>query len=554
MGEVEKAIADAMTSEMPAERAIRIPASGVDADDAVRLSAAILGVNGLKETLFRESKIMMGHQLNLVNHAQVLRSWCILNGVVFVKMKPGKKEGDPMTESVYAPSLATCADVLGNKQLHDSNLPELHGVTLVPLIKPNTDILCSEGYDRETGWWGNLKPMTYGVSTAEEHVAYARKLILDELLGDFCWASDGDKAHAVAAVLTGVSRLLFTYPLPMWVINATNPGSGKGTLASAVGELWGGANMRPFAGDDAEIRKTILPALTSSQPVVIFDNVEGILGGPSLAGLLTAPTWTDRILGSSRQATADNNKLWVATGNGIQLGNDISRRTFWSTLTPTIDPTTRARTEFRHPDLVAWVKENRALLEWATVVLVKDWAEAGMKPGSVTLESYESWSQMMGGVLAHHGVAGFLDGSGPVKGMTVSAMNLDKDSEELMEMVAVLYGTFGTDDFSAGDVADQITDRMNSMLMKTLPSKVYDKWKSGGDGGLRKSIGWWLRWSDGRFCGEGNGRLVKTTGSRDRKHLYKVEPDASWLGSSVEVERAEQRATAALSTETDSSY
>jgi len=65
---------------------------------------------------------------------------------------------------------------------------------------------------------------------------------------------------------------------------------------------------------------------------------------------------------------------------------------------------------FRHPDLRSWVRSNWSELVRAVLILAKAWIVAG-RPGAggaSPSRSFESWSKVIGGILHHAGIPGFL--------------------------------------------------------------------------------------------------------------------------------------------------
>jgi putative DNA primase/helicase len=97
------------------------------------------------------------------------------------------------------------------------------------------------------------------------------------------------------------------------------------------------------------------------------------------------------------------------TGNNPVLSTEIARRTIRIRLDPKMDRPW-LRTEFTHPNLLAWVTENRGRLVWSALVLIQHWLARGRPaPEKLTpLGSYEQWSKVMGGILAAAGIPGFL--------------------------------------------------------------------------------------------------------------------------------------------------
>jgi putative DNA primase/helicase len=64
--------------------------------------------------------------------------------------------------------------------------------------------------------------------------------------------------------------------------------------------------------------------------------------------------------------------------------------------------------KFRHPDLLAWARSRRGELIWAALILARAWIAAGRPPAPRKLGGFESWSEVIGGILENAGVDGFL--------------------------------------------------------------------------------------------------------------------------------------------------
>ena len=67
-----------------------------------------------------------------------------------------------------------------------------------------------------------------------------------------------------------------------------------------------------------------------------------------------------------------------------------------------------SRSGFKHPDLLRWGMANRSSLIHAALTVIMNWTAAGMPKGRETLGSFESWAEVVGGVVATAGVEGFL--------------------------------------------------------------------------------------------------------------------------------------------------
>jgi putative DNA primase/helicase len=66
--------------------------------------------------------------------------------------------------------------------------------------------------------------------------------------------------------------------------------------------------------------------------------------------------------------------------------------------------------KFRHKALMSWATDNRGELIAAALTLIRGWICGGRPPGThQILGSFESWSRVMGGILEHAEIPGFLE-------------------------------------------------------------------------------------------------------------------------------------------------
>ncbi len=240
----------------------------------------------------------------------------------------------------------------------------------------------------------------------------AKRLILEELLGDFPFSGEADRTHAVGALLYPFVREIIDSPLPLHVVDAPTPGTGKGLLAQAIVLVSTGAypGVVSEKGDNEELRKTITALLLEGASAVVIDNVTRKLGQVSLAALLTARTWRDRLLGRSKTVEVPNRTLWIVTGNNVAMNDEMARRSVRIRLDAGVEEPWH-RQGFRHDPLLEWEDEHRGELVWAALVLVANWLARGAEPFTErTLGSFEPWARVVGGVLRDAGIEGFLQG------------------------------------------------------------------------------------------------------------------------------------------------
>lgn len=372
-------------------------------------------------------------------------------------------------------------DILG---LGEWNLPPLEGIAEVPVLRPDGTVLEQPGYDLSTHLLyfpaDGLKVPAISRNPSARDVADARELI-EEAIGEFPYVDEASRANAFGLLLTPVLRPAIPGLVPMAGIDAPQAGTGKGLLASVVSVIGTGREAGAMSApcNEDEWRKLITATLCQGSTFIMIDNVDDELRSSSLASALTTPVWKDRILGQSAIVSVSQRATWVANGNNLRLGGDIPRRSYWIRLdAKTARPW--KRTGFTHPELIAWVFENRGSLLAALLTIAVSWFVDG-KPACTELPvigGFESWARTIGGILDH---TGFLD---PGTGRTAFLGN----SEEMYELadesarqwegfLQALSEAYPHESFSAKNLAERLG--ADQVLRDALPDKLDNTEKPG---------------------------------------------------------------------------
>jgi hypothetical protein len=308
------------------------------------------------------------------------------------------------------PPMDIASTVLVTPGLH---LPPLDAIVEHPVIGKDGRLRTRRGYDRESAtYFSPTVPLSGVHIDGHPRVAFSW---LSELLEDFEFASQADRTNVIALMLTPVLRPIIDGPVPLCAIRAAKAGNGKSLLAKAVFTVLNGY-VPPTTSlterDEDEADKRLTSILLDGEPIVFLDNVQTgtVLKSAALARALTTPAWKGRIIRSSESPTVPVRCTWVATGNNLTMNDEIARRSYMIELTSTMErPDLRDPGEFRHEDLLGWVKDNRSSLLSAVLSLVGDWIEEGrpITPGP-SLSSFEDWSRIVGSVLRNAGARHFL--------------------------------------------------------------------------------------------------------------------------------------------------
>jgi hypothetical protein len=296
----------------------------------------------------------------------------------------------------------------------DPPLPVLTRIVEVPVLAPDGSVHDRPGYSAkhlvfyEPAAGLKVPPLT-GRRPTRADVARAVDLIVNELLGDFPFTSEAERAHALCLMLQPFVRDLVAGPTPLYMIEAPTPGTGKGKLAHVACWAATGGPLAPMTEgrDEDEWRKRVTAKLRESPVAVLIDNVREPLDSAALSAALTSEWWTDRDLGHSRMITLPNRATWIATGNNPQLSGEITRRTVRIRLDATTEHP-EDRKGFRHDPLELWAAEHRGELVWAALTLARAWVASRRPKPKRSLGSFEAWAHVMGGICQVAGVPGFL--------------------------------------------------------------------------------------------------------------------------------------------------
>jgi hypothetical protein len=116
-------------------------------------------------------------------------------------------------------------------------LPVLVGVTQVPVFATTGELQQTPGYSAATKRFydpGALVTADVPKHPSPSRLRAAIALITEELLGDFPFDGEADKAHALAAALLPFGRDFIAGPTPLHVIDKPIHGTGAGLLAKVL--------------------------------------------------------------------------------------------------------------------------------------------------------------------------------------------------------------------------------------------------------------------------------------------------------------------------------
>ncbi|MFI9170510.1 bifunctional DNA primase/polymerase [Streptomyces lincolnensis] len=435
-------------------------------------------------------------QLGTDNLRAYLAEYVLTYAVVPDPLTQGMKE----VRELVMPK--TCGTILGRR---DWPLLPLRGIITAPVVRPDSTIVQALGYDRATGLYMHPRVPLRRLQdeVTEESVERAKKVVLGQMLADFPFVADSDRAQYLGALLSPIIRHYIPGPTPLLVITSTSQGSGKTLLMDAFGYIYGLA-VTQWPENDAEMRKAVTAKLWDcGDPVIAMDNLPNghVIKSPILSSLATSATWSDRLLGSTSSVSIPNDRLWVLTGNNLSTGGDNARRTLWVRLDPNC-PNPDQRDDFTVGDLRQWLEENASTVVAALVTMVRGWLAAGGKTVTTRMGDYSRWASTVAGILAYLDVPGWL------ANRETATATMD---EETQEWAAFLTAWHSTPELNGRTVTTK-----ELLALKDAVPRLHN-----GDLPSPKQLGHWLKARQGRYFEDLKISLVYDT--HRKQNLWRVE-------------------------------
>ncbi len=288
-----------------------------------------------------------------------------------------------------------------------NHIRPLDAIVSYPVMRRDGTLLTESGYDAATR---TLAEITVTVDVPQAPTlddARAALATLCDLVSDFPFADETQRAAWLAMLLTIPARPAIDGPTPLGLFEASMRSSGKSKLADVISNIATGrdAPRRVVPKTKEEWDKTMLSILSAGDPLVLFDNVTVMLASDALDAVLTGTTYEQRVLGVSEDRRVAIRTVFLASANNARLSTDLVRRSLGCRLDPAEEDPAQ-RTGFKHQDLLGHVREERSRYLSAALTVVRAYAVAG-RPRVTTrpMGSYESWCRVVRDALVWAGAA-----------------------------------------------------------------------------------------------------------------------------------------------------
>ena len=358
------------------------------------------------------------------------------------------------------------ADTLAGRNSWD--IPVLVALLGAPTVDNKGEVVSDSGYNSNTGVYlhcDSWKKIPRRKPTQSDAIKARERL--EDLVSEFPFVDDAARSAWVAALLTSLIR--WSLPTaPFFAFDAPVMGSGKTLLSSLIGILSNGVQpaVMNHPKDESELKKSLLAALMSGDPILLIDNIEHSISGDVLCSIATSDTYRDRMLGQNKLVTVSTAVTVLLNGNNMVVRGDLSTRVLISRLDPGVEkPEERT---FKRADIKQYATEHREELVNCALTILRAYYMA--KNPELDLAPYgrfEEWSERVRAPLVWAG------GVDPCK-TRARVETSDPERENLAALLDALWGVYQDDEIlirtiisdihtTKSDEIDQLRDIVNTI-------------------------------------------------------------------------------------------
>ena len=276
----------------------------------------------------------------------------------------------------------------------DPRLPEIERATDIPIVL-NGRLIHEPGFHPEEKAfyypYHGLQGMTHNTNPTPDDVKAAREYLLNELLGEL----NTDNASVLAALFLPMVRSLIDGPTPLHMFSIE---SGGWEVPEMVAAIINGERVAISVPATKEaINNYAAWKLSFEYQVLLFEKCQGEVH-PYMSEALVQKSCSAQMGKEYREGV--NNAVWLLSNRDADIPDDL-----WLQLLPIRSYPNRGP----RPD-TRWVLENRRSIFQALMTLVQNWINQGMPADEdIPFPRFESWSEIIGGLLISSGIDGFLE-------------------------------------------------------------------------------------------------------------------------------------------------
>jgi hypothetical protein len=283
----------------------------------------------------------------------------------------------------------------------DGALPTVVGISTLPIVLADGNLLAPDGLDRLRGIIFQIEPelralMPKRADCNGEAVRRAMQFLTEEWMADVATDYAG-KCSLIAMALTLIERSLLDQR-PVWFVTAGRRGSGKTTTLTMLIEAVTGIApaAAAWSSNEEERRKSVFSFFLHGVSYILWDNIPrgAQISCPHIEKSCTAAYSADRKLGVSEMVATAASTIHLFTGNNIGPKGDLTSRSLQVRLdVDRVDPENR---EFKHPDPIEWTRSNRAEILQAMYTILIGNPTLDLKPQAQMKTRFKMWWRVVG--------------------------------------------------------------------------------------------------------------------------------------------------------------
>ena len=348
---------------------------------------------------------------------------------------------------------------------HDNALPTVVAIATLPIALADGGLLAPDGLDRSRGIIFELQKEVRAIipdpkACTKAAVRQAMQFLCEEWLCDVA-ADYAGKCTIIAAALTIIERSLLDDGRAFFV-TAGGRGGGKTTLLTML--ITAVTGIRPAASawsiSEEERRKALLSYFLYGGPYILWDNIArgSRISCPHIERSCTAKFYIDRKLGVSEAVATAASTIHFFTGNNISARGDLASRSLHIRLS--IDRPDPENRDFKHPDPIRWIEDNRAEILRALYAILLGNPQLKTAHNAPAKTRFKMWWRVVASAVEH---AAKLHGDEEIdfqKLFLKQEEEEDEDSLSLVDALTVMAEKW-PQGFHATDVAELINGSLN---------------------------------------------------------------------------------------------
>ena len=295
----------------------------------------------------------------------------------------------------FVPQQAVCteqsAKLIQHSAAFQGQLPPIHLLSRCPvLIERDGQLAQISGYDRDSGILAFGEPAAD--ISLEEGVA-----LLSQMLADFHFASESDRARALAAIITPalVFGELLKGRAPIDLGEADFSQSGKGYRAKLTAAVYNHIvkTVTQKKGGVGSMEESFATALIQAYSFISFDNVRKEVDSPALESFMTEDNYLARVPHQGAVEIDPRRVIVQFTSNKAEITPDLANRCSCVRILKQLAD--YQFQQYPEGDILEHVRANQPLYLGAVFAVVKAWYAAGKPSSKTSAHDFRRWAGVL---------------------------------------------------------------------------------------------------------------------------------------------------------------